>query len=174
MNVDIREKRNAKQVEIFVCPERIMLEGTLHLAQKQFPGVELRVTHCPSAEQLMEGMSRLVRESSTDKGRRFLVKTQAGQEFIPYQQIRYCRAEGHRFHIYLTSGECVTSLTIRQSFASVTQPLVELGGFVRCSSSAVVNAAHIRVIRGTEMVLDDDTALSFPLRRQTEAREKLR
>lgn len=90
------------------------------------------------------------------------IKTKEGPRLIQLDQILYAELLNRAAHYHLSSGETVSSITLRQSFQNEMEPLLAHPRFIACGASFVVNLYYIVRVEKNLLRLDDGTQLSIP------------
>lgn len=115
-------------------------------------------------------MDRALRVLRRNSQRRAVIKTGEGLRIVPFDEILYIEVRNHdlTFHLAETGGY----VAVRGSLNRVEQELSD-GPFVRISSSHLVNMNHIRLVKGSELVLCDEERLQFSRPKRHNAVQKI-
>lgn len=111
-------------------------------------------------------MDRALRVVERNATRALQVKTREGTQIFSASDLLYVETQGHDV-AYHVVGE-VEPFVVRDSLRRVESSLGSLP-FVRLSSSALANMAHVRRVRGDEVRLSDGTTLYMSRARKREA-----
>ena len=119
-----------------------------------------------SYESFRMRMSRAMRAVERNTARSLRVKTRDGLQIFAAADLLYVETQGHDV-AYHVAGE-PAPFVVRDSLRHVEGELAGLP-FVRLSSSALANMAHVRRVRGDEVRLSDGTTLFMSRARKREA-----
>ena len=119
-----------------------------------------------SYESFRMRMSRAMRAVERNTARSLRVKTRDGLQIFAAADLLYVETQGHDV-AYHVAGE-PAPFVVRDSLRHVEGELAGLP-FVRFSSSALANMAHVRRVRGDEVRLSDGTTLFMSRARKREA-----
>lgn len=111
-------------------------------------------------------MDRALRTIQRNASRAMQVKTRDGLQLFSASDLLYVETRGHDV-AYHVAGEAEPFVT-RDSLKRVEGELANLP-FVRLSSGAIANMAHVRRVRGDEVTLSDGTTLYMSRARKREA-----
>lgn len=101
-------------------------------------------------------MTRALRAVNRTARHSLTVKTREGLQLFPASDLLFVDTQGHDV-AYHVAGE-QAPFVVRDSLRNVEAELRDLS-FVRLSSSALANMAHVRRVRGDEVTLSDGTVL---------------
>lgn len=91
----------------------------------------------------------------------YVVKTKAGLKSILYSQIEYIENSSRKLKIYLTNGEKVTSIYIRESFEKEIEELINSKNFVYVHKSFLINMNYVRTVLQNTVVMD--SGINIPI-----------
>lgn len=116
----------------------------------------------------------LDRATEPEYGPALLVSTSAGQRALPYAEIEYLECTHHVVHFHMTSGEEISSLSLRVPFAEVARPLLADGRFLQPHRSYVVSLAQAELLASGELWMRSGARIPVPHGRETAVREAFR
>lgn len=111
-------------------------------------------------------MTRALRAVNRTARHSLTVKTREGLQLFPASDLLFVDTQGHDV-AYHVAGE-QAPFVVRDSLRNVEAELRDLS-FVRLSSSALANMAHVRRVRGDEVTLSDGTVLFMSRAKKREA-----
>lgn len=92
------------------------------------------------------------------------IKTKDGLQRVALHTVVYGELADRCVQYHLADGSILEGMSVRASFQSAVQPLLEHRRFVLCSASFFVNLAYVKRVDATGLCLTDGTLL--PLSRQ--------
>lgn len=157
-------------VTVIVCPATVDIQTVLSRCRKKAPGLEVRVEKARDEAELE---SRLRALAGSERNT-FTVNTKGGVRIVQADSIMLCRAEGHRFRLWLNDGSQLLSCTTRVPFSKNVAPLLEMDRFLRTGATVLVSLDAIEVIRDGHIWMTNGMKLSFSARWQALAERTLR
>ena len=112
-------------------------------------------------ERLFEVLSAAIKKLTERRKRSVHVSTQEGPRRIVMDQILYVELVGRCLRYYCSDGP-VDSMSLRTSFHSATESLLNDRRFFQCGSSFAFNLQHVAGIKGHEVLLDNGRSVSIP------------
>lgn len=113
----------------------------------------------------------LDRATEPEYGPALLVNTPDGTRRLAFARIEYLECTHHVVHFHLTTGEEVSSLSLRVPFSAVAEPLLADGRFVQPHRSYVVNLAEAELLGPGELRMRSGARIPIPRGRETAVRE---
>lgn len=123
------------------------------------------------AEQLF---SLLDRATEPEYGPVVPVTTAEGLRALPYADIEYLECTHHVVHFHLSSGEDVTSLSLRIPFSEVAKPLLADERFIQPHRSYVVNLAAAQQLSAGEFRMHSGARVPIPRGKEAAAKAAFR
>lgn len=120
----------------------------------------------------MMRMDRALRVLRRNSPRKILVKSGEGLRVIPLDELLYIEVRNHDLTYHLTAANEFPTIVVRGSLNKVEQELSS-GPFVRVSSSHLVNMNHIRLIKGSDLLLVNGETIQFSRPRRHEAVQRI-
>lgn len=96
-----------------------------------------------TADSLYAVLDRAVAALDPLERKKFLLRTPDRIVTIPYRDILYLEYYRHRITVHGPGGMKTESIILKDSFATMTEPLLADGRFVKISVSHIVNMQHI-------------------------------
>lgn len=115
----------------------------------------------------------LDRATEPEYGPALPVNTADGLRVLPYATIEYLECTHHVVHFHLTSGQAVSSLSLRVPFTKVAAPLLADARFLQPHRSYVVNLAAVRLVTAGEIQMASGARLPLPRSREAAVRQAL-
>lgn len=123
----------------------------------------------PIAEkQLSAALDDICQAREKEQGSTILLKSTIGMHKIRLSGVMYVEAQGRKVIYYLANGE---EITCTDRFSSVCEQLLPYREFILVHRSFLVNMNYIRVIRNTDLQMQNDVILPLAQRRVTEIRK---
>ena len=119
----------------------------------------------------MMRMDRALRVLRRNGRRHTVVKTADGLRVIPFDELSYIEVRNHELTYHLIERDAAP-VTARGSLNKVEEELAD-GPFVRISASFLANMNHIRLIRGSELLLTNGEKLLFSRPKRRAAVQKI-
>ena len=113
----------------------------------------------------------LDRATEPEYGPALLVNTPDGVRRLAFARIEYLECTHHVVHFHLTTGEEVSSLSLRVPFSTVAEPLLADGRFVQPHRSYVVNLAEAELLSPGELRMRSGARIPIPRGREAAVRE---
>ena len=125
-------------------------------------GAEARLCKPVSVGELFPVLDRITGESREPVTQSLTLKTPGGPRSLPLHQVAYVRYRDHTVFCHMADGAVVQSVTLREPFSQITQPLLRDNRFVRVSSSYVANLAFADFLTNRELVMRDGSLITVP------------
>lgn len=121
-----------------------------------------------SEKQLSAALDDICQAREKEQGSTILLKSTIGVHKIRLSGVMYVEAQGRKVIYYLVNGE---EIICTDRFSSVCEQLLPYREFILVHRSFLVNMNYIRVIRNTDLQMQNGTTLPLAQRRVTEIRK---
>ncbi|WP_343208813.1 LytTR family DNA-binding domain-containing protein [Anaerolentibacter hominis] len=123
-----------------------------------------------TSDILFPVLNKIVQALADLNSRSIAVKTADGLYALRLHLICYAEYQNHRVHYHLTDGTVIKSVTLRQSFDVILEPLLRDNRFVKITASYLINLNCVTAFNKRNLVLSDGTCL--PVSRKLYTRVK--
>ncbi|MEG0452164.1 MAG: LytTR family DNA-binding domain-containing protein [Coprobacillus sp.] len=123
-------------------------------------------------EKLFNSLNRALNIIKETDDRTFAVKTNEGLRIIPYNMIIFCERIRKKVLFFLTTGEEIVSISIRESFSDYLAILLEDKSFIQPHVSFAINMTKVEKLGKNGFTLRSGKFVPISAKHYTEVRNQ--
>jgi len=123
-------------------------------------------------ELIFTVMQKAINKIDVEKSQSLMVKTKDGITAVLYHLIMIAEHMDRVVKFNLSDGSIVTSVTLREPFETLIEPLMQDKRFIHPHTSYVINMQFVRAITNRDFVMVDNRLVPISRNRYTEVRNE--
>jgi len=123
-------------------------------------------------ELIFNVLQKAIKKIDLEKTQSLMVKTKDGITAIQYHRIMIAEHIDRVVKFYLSDTSFVTSITLREPFDILTEPILHDRRFIHPHTSYVVNMRFVHTITNHDFVMADESLVPISRNRYTEVKNE--
>lgn len=112
-------------------------------------------------EQFFHVLSETIDQLVHENAQQFFIQTSQGLTAVPYHHLISVEYYKHRLFCSLKDDTSLESITLRDSFKKISEPLLEKGMFLKISASVIINMHYVRTVNHKSITMYNGTTFSI-------------